>query len=63
MKRFEVVIKRTREERIVFDAESREAAMEVALELAEDEPDLFSLWHEDIDVLDAEEVLLDEDDI
>lgn len=63
MKRFEVVIKRIREERIVFDAEDREAAMEVALELAEDEPDLFSLWHEDIDVLDAEEVLLDEDDI
>lgn len=63
MKRFEVVIKRTREESIVFDAESREAAMEVALELAEDEPDLFSLRHEDVDVLDAEEVLLDEDDI
>lgn len=63
MKRFEVVIKRIREERIVFDAEDREAAMQVALELAEDEPDLFSLWHEDINVLDAEEVLLDEDDI
>lgn len=63
MKRFEVTIKRVREERIVLDAESREAAMEVALELAEDEGYAFPLLDEKITVLESEEVLLDEDDI
>ena len=62
MKRYEVVVQRIREERIVLDAESREHAMERALELAEDEPSWFSLNDEEIKVLDGEEVLLEDDD-